>query len=137
METTTITAKMHLEEAARKAFQQMQRQEKPKPKKLNLMTCIEKLRAMRKELIEKCADTSQEYIEALEWMIHYITTPSDRTLANMYLLIVGWLLMTLGVVCGAAGCWHAFHGTAQAAIIGKYAAGFFAAGWVCFLGVRK
>lgn len=95
------------------------------------------LRAMRKEMVEKCGDTVANYIAATDRIIDYLTNPDDRTLANMYLLIVGASLILLGVVVGAAGAYHAFHANPEARIIGLYAAGFFAAGWICLRGVKK
>lgn len=95
------------------------------------------LRAMRKEMKEKCGDTVDNYIAATDRIIEYITNPDDRTLANMYLLIVGASLILLGVVVGAVGAYHALNGHAVAPITGLYAAGFFTAGWIALRGVRK
>ena len=95
------------------------------------------LRAMRKEMKEKCGETVSSYIEATDRIIEYITSPDDRTLANMYLLIVGASLILLGVVVGAVGAYHALNGHDVARVTGLYAAGFFAAGWVSLRGVKK
>jgi hypothetical protein len=95
------------------------------------------LRAMRKEMVEKCGDTVANYIAATDRIIDYLTNPDDRTLANMYLLIVGASLILLGVVVGAVGAYHALNGHAVARVTGLYAAGFFAAGWVSLRGVKK
>ncbi len=95
------------------------------------------LRAMRKEMVEKCGDTVANYIAATDRIIEYITSPDDRTLANMYLLIVGASLILLGVVVGAVGAYHALNGHDVARVTGLYAAGFFAAGWIALRGVRK
>ena len=95
------------------------------------------LRAMRKEMKEKCGDTVANYIAATDRIIEYITNPDDRTLANMYLLIVGASLILLGVVVGAVGAYHALNGHDVARVTGLYAAGFFAAGWIALRGVRK
>jgi hypothetical protein len=95
------------------------------------------LRAMRKEMKEKCGDTVANYTAATDRIIEYITNPDDRTLANMCLLIVGASLILLGVVVGAVGAYHALNGHAVARVTGLYAAGFFAAGWIALRGVRK
>lgn len=95
------------------------------------------LRAMRKEMVEKCGDTVANYIAATDRIIDYLTNPDDRTLANMYLLIVGASLILLGVVVGTVGAYHALNGHDVARVTGLYAAGFFAAGWLALRGVRK
>ena len=110
-------------------------QEPPKP--MSVLTAIRVARTMRDEMVEKCGGTVANYVAATDRLIEYVTTPSDRTLANMYLLVLGALLLTLGIVCGAVGVYHAFHGTSEAKVIGVYAAGFFAAGWLSLRGVRK
>jgi hypothetical protein len=106
-------------------------------KKPSVLQDIITLRAMRKEMVEKCGDTVANYIAATDRIIEYITSPDDRTLANMYLLIVGASLILLGVVVGAVGAYHALNGHDVARVTGLYAAGFFAAGWIALRGVRK
>lgn len=109
------------------------------PKLMSLVRAISTVRTMRDEMKTTCPDTLQvrRYMAAVDKLVDYVTTPSDRWIANIFLLLLGFLLLSLGVTCGAAGCWHAFHGTAQAAIIGKYAAGFMGFGLLSLLGVRK
>lgn len=109
------------------------------PKLMSLVHAISITRTMRADMEETCPDTAQVrcYLAAVDKLVDYVTTPSDRWVANIYLLVLGALLLALGVVCGAAGVWHAFHGSVQAAIVGKYALGFFVAGWMSFAGVRK
>jgi hypothetical protein len=106
-------------------------------KKPSVLQDIITLRAMRKEMKEKCGETVSSDIEATDRIIEYITSPDDRTLANMYLLIVGASLILLGVVVGAVGAYHAFHAHPEAKIIGVYAAGFMVFGWTSLLGVRR
>lgn len=107
------------------------------PKHMSIITAIRIARTMREEMVTKCGDTVANYVAATDRLIEYITTPSDRELANMYLLVIGATLIALSVVCGAAGVYHAFHGHAEAGIIGLYAAGFFVSGWASLLGVRR
>ena len=107
------------------------------PKHMSIITAIRIARTMREEMVSKCGDTVANYVAATDRLIEYITTPSDRELANMYLLVIGATLIALSVVCGAAGVYHAFHGHAEAGIIGLYAAGFFVSGWASLLGVRR
>lgn len=106
-------------------------------KHFSLIRDIHTLRRMRDEMVVKCGDTVKEYVEAVDRLIEYTVNPSDRELANLYLLIVGASGIALGVVCGAAGVFHAFHGRPEAGMIGLYASGFFAAGWICLRGVKK
>ena len=136
--TTPVTAAMRLEEKARTAFQQMQARKEDKPRKLNLRTCTDRLRAMRTELTEKCADTSQEYIEALGWMIHYITHPDDRTIVNELLFYTGIICALMGLCLGICGSVYVFlHNLPEAQTLQPYAAGFALAAFLCFWGVRR
>ena len=109
------------------------------PKLMSLVHAISITRTMRADMEETCPDTAQVrcYLAAVDKLVDYVTTPSDRWVANIYLLVLGALLLALGVVCGAAGCWHAFHGHPEAQTIGLYAAGFLAFGLMSLLGVRK
>ena len=110
-------------------------QKEPKP--MSVLTAIRVARTMRDEMVEKCGGTVANYIAATDRIIDYLTNPDDRTLANMYLLIVGASLILLGVVVGAVGAYHAINGHDVARVTGLYAAGFFAAGWIALRGVRK
>ena len=78
-----------------------------------------------------------EDVRAIETLRSHAENVSDRWAANIYLIVIGVICSALSVVCGAAGVYHAFHGHAEAGIIGLYAAGFFAAGWVSLLGVQR
>ena len=111
--------------------------EKSKP--MSIARAITTARLMRTEMAENCPATPevQRYLAAVDRLVDYVTTPSDRWVANIYLLILGVTLLALGAVCGAAGCWYAFHGAAEAVVVGEYAAGFFGAGLLSLVGVRK
>jgi len=108
-------------------------------KPMSLVRAISTARTMRADMEASCPDTAQvrRYLAAVDKLVDYVTTPSDRWVANIYLLVLGAMLLALGVVCGAAGVYHAFHGHAEAGMIGLYATGFFVSGWVSLLGVKR
>lgn len=89
------------------------------------------------KMIADGSSPADDDIRMLDRLVTHGEAESDRTWANMYLLVLGALLLTLGAICGAAGCWHALHGNAVAPVTGAYAAGFMAFGWLALWGVRK
>jgi hypothetical protein len=140
MNTTTTTPKINLEINSKRVASilcQPEQAQEEKPKPMSVLTAIRVARTMRDEMVEKCGGTVANYVAATDRIIDYLTNPDDRTLANMYLLIVGASLILLGVVVGAVGAYHALNGHDVARVTGLYAAGFFAAGWVSLRGVKK
>lgn len=89
------------------------------------------------EMMAEGAKPDDRDIRMLNRLVIHGEAESDRTWANILLLVVGYLLVTMAVVVGTAGAYHAFHGHVEAKIIGLYAVGFMAFGWVSLLGVRK
>ena len=89
------------------------------------------------EMMAEGAKPDDQDLRMLNRLVIHGEAESDRTWANILLLVVGYLLITMSVVVGTAGAYHAFHGNVEAKIIGAYATWFFLAGWVSLLGVRK
>jgi hypothetical protein len=89
------------------------------------------------EMMAEGAKPDDKDIQMLNRLVIHGEAESDRTWANILLLVVGALLITMSVVVGAIGAYHAFHGHAEAKIIGVYAAGFMVFGWTSLLGVRR
>ena len=143
METTTITAKMHMEEAARKEFQKMLRKEQPKhaksaEKKLNLKASIRLLSALREKLVEEYGDTVKEYLAAIDYIIYHLTHPDDRTIVNELLFYTGFLCSLMGICLGICGSAYVFLGKLpEAQTLAPYAGGFALAALLCFWGVRR
>ena len=89
------------------------------------------------EMMAEGANPDDQDIRMLNRLVIHGEAESDRTWANILLLVVGALLITMSVVVGTAGAYHAFHAHPEAKIIGVYAAGFMVFGWTSLLGVRK
>jgi hypothetical protein len=89
------------------------------------------------EMMAEGAKPEDQDIQMLNRLVIHGEAESDRTWANILLLLVGVLLITMGVVVGTVGAYHAFHGHTEAKIIGLYAAGFMVFGWTSLLGVRR